>query len=72
MFYSLIRLIVVLVIVQETVGTSLVCTCSKAPREAKSKKGHHYSAGRKGGVLCTPKNKKAKYYEIRRQGKTKL
>jgi hypothetical protein len=25
-----------------------------------------------GGVLCAPKNKKTKYYEIRRQGKTKL
>jgi hypothetical protein len=46
--------------------------CASIGNSSKWKKGHHYSAGRKGGVLCAPKNKKTKYYEIRRQGKTKL
>jgi hypothetical protein len=35
------------------------------------KEGQSLSSRAQGGVLCAPKNKKTKYYEIRRQGKTK-
>jgi hypothetical protein len=36
------------------------------------KEGQSLSSRAQGGVLCAPKNKKTKYYEIRRKGKTKL
>jgi hypothetical protein len=36
------------------------------------KEGPSLSSRAQGGVLCAPKNKITKYYEIRRQGKTKL
>jgi hypothetical protein len=56
----------------DTLILNMFPPCYKAPREAKSKKGHHYSVGNKGGFFATLKIKKRKYYEIRRQGKTKL